>query len=137
MTPRMLEYKSAREDEDERILPLINVVFLLLIFFMIAGSLTQADPFDIAPPMSDAPELQDAPRRVIHLGADGRAALGERDLDPAAIPAALREGGAAPPRRVWVKADADTEAAALVRLMEGLRGVGVERVHLLTIQRGD
>ena len=30
--------------EDDRILPLINVVFLLLIFFMLAGKLSASDP---------------------------------------------------------------------------------------------
>lgn len=135
MKPRMLEHSPAREDEDERILPLINVVFLLLIFFMIAGSFTQTDPFEIAPPTSDAPEVIEEPRLVIHLGADGRAALGERYLDLAEVPAALQARGEAPPHRVWVKGDADVEATALIGLIEDLREVGVRRVHLLTIKR--
>ena len=41
-------------NEDERILPLINVVFLLLIFFMLAGRLSASDPFQVEPPRSSA-----------------------------------------------------------------------------------
>ena len=41
--------KRPRSTEDN-ILPLINVVFLLLIFFMLAGVLTQSPPFSLTPP---------------------------------------------------------------------------------------
>ncbi|MEM0912859.1 MAG: biopolymer transporter ExbD [Pseudomonadota bacterium] len=43
-----------RKTSDESILPLINVVFLLLIFFMIAGTLADAELFDINPPISES-----------------------------------------------------------------------------------
>ena len=51
-SPRLFTGKSRpRPGEDERILPLINVVFLLLIFFMLAGRLAVSDPFaaDVSP----------------------------------------------------------------------------------------
>ncbi|MCG8693196.1 MAG: biopolymer transporter ExbD, partial [Minwuiales bacterium] len=43
---------TSRRSDDDRILPLINVVFLLLIFFMLAGRLSAGDPFRVDPPAS-------------------------------------------------------------------------------------
>ena len=43
-------------NDEERILPLVNVVLLLLIFFMLAGRLAASDPFEIAPPRSASPK---------------------------------------------------------------------------------
>src|SRR3546814_6397158 len=47
-----LRRRSRRFDSEEAILTLINVVFLLLIFFMLAGRMTEPSPFAIAPPVS-------------------------------------------------------------------------------------
>ena len=40
----------------ENIVPMINVVFLLLVFFVMTAQIAPPDPFDIAPPEAgDAP----------------------------------------------------------------------------------
>ena len=41
-----------KEEEPDTILPLINVVFLLLIFFIMTGALTSVDFFNVDPPIS-------------------------------------------------------------------------------------
>ena len=43
---------TRKPDSEERVLPLINVVFLLLIFFMLAGRLSEAELFEVTPPES-------------------------------------------------------------------------------------
>ncbi|GAB4357553.1 MAG: hypothetical protein Kow00114_09150 [Kiloniellaceae bacterium] len=128
---------TRKAGSEERILPLINVVFLLLIFFMLAGRLTAAAPFDVAPPHSaaaGAPQKAEdgRPREaVILLAADGRLALDGTPLDAAALQAALAERLAArPDLPVHLKADGDAEAAAVVALMERLRDAGVARLQL-------
>ncbi|KAA5604085.1 biopolymer transporter ExbD [Roseospira marina] len=121
--------------DDERILPLINVVFLLLIFFMLAGTLSAMDPFEITPPRS-ASSGEDNPRDIVVLvGADGRLALdgtpvAEADFE-AALAAQLTESEGA---RVRLKADGHADATHVVALMERLRAAGVTRVLLLTIR---
>lgn len=130
-----VEYTPLRENEDERILPLINIVFLLLIFFMLAGSFSQSPPFEIDPPGSQAPEARDEPRRILHVGQDGRLALGEHELSMEQLAVALSDDNGEPPARIWIKADAGLEANRLVALLEILRSARVESVRLLTVQR--
>ena len=45
-----------RSDSDQSLIPLINIVFLLLIFFMIAGQISAFDPRDTMPPVSSSKE---------------------------------------------------------------------------------
>lgn len=130
-----VERQSLSEDEDERILPLINIVFLLLIFFMITGSLSRIEPFEIEPPVSDAPEVEENRRPVIHMAADGRLAVGEQDSSMAELERTLRAVHGGVPARVWVKADGGSDASALVALMEALGDAGVQGVRLLSVQR--
>jgi biopolymer transport protein ExbD len=124
-------------DSEAGILPLINVVFLLLIFFMLAGRLTQAAPFSVEPPVSQEAAAAErptpeAPREAaVLVAADGRLALNGRPLEPAALKAALAAQLAAHPNLpVSLKADGDAEAAAVVAVMETLRDAGVRRLQL-------
>jgi len=122
------------QDEDDRILPLINVVFLLLIFFMIVGSVSQVDPFDIEPPASDARETVGDDAVVVHVDAGGRLSVDGHVLDLAqlasGLSARLGRGG-----MVHIKADQGVEAIRVVAVLETLRGAGVQQVRLLTVQR--
>ena len=126
-----------RANDDERILPLINVVFLLLIFFMLAGTLAALDPFEIAPPRSSSEGLDETREILVLVGADGRLALDGELVTEGAFGAALTErlegfeetDGA----RVRLKADGQAEATRVVAVMEQLREVGVDRVILLTV----
>jgi biopolymer transport protein ExbD len=124
--------------DDESVLPLINVVFLLLIFFMLAGQLTSADPFDIDPPQSRSDGTGETAELTVQLGADGQLALEGETMDPAALQAAVAEqvkdGESI---RVRLKADADAEATEVVAVMERLRAAGLRRLKLLTVQAAE
>ena len=128
------------KNEDDRILPLINVVFLLLIFFMLAGRLAATDPFQIDPPVSASEGLVTVEDLLVQVGVDGRLALNGEEMGEDALGAAvaerISENGAAP-APVRLKADGTVEAARVVAIMEILRGAGVESVQLLTLPAGD
>lgn len=130
-------------DSEAGILPLINVVFLLLVFFMVAGRLTAGAPFQVTPPKSQQagpldPADRDRPREAaILLAADGRLALNGQPLEAAALKAAVQEVVAAQPDLpVSLKADADAEATEVVALMETLRDAGVRRLQLFAQAAG-
>lgn len=131
---RPFEQQTRPRNDDERVLPLINVVFLLLIFFMIAGQLSATDAFRVQPAESASegePEAQDVLVLVAH---DGRLALDGEELEAAALEAALRERVAGREDvRVRLKADGRARATEVVAVMERLRAAGVGRLHLLTV----
>lgn len=113
----------------ETILPMINVVFLLLIFFLMTAQIAPAPPFDITPPDATS-EATDAPSRTLWLNAEGR--IVHDDLTGEAALAALA-AGVGP---VLIRADADLSAAELARLMRQLTALGVTDLRLATLARG-
>ena len=134
--------RARKADPEAGILPLINVVFLLLIFFMLAGRLIQAAPFSVEPPVSaeagaaPGPGAERPRQATVLLAADGRVALNGRPLDPAALQEAVAEQLAQQPDLpVNLKADGDAEASAVVEVMEQLRDAGVRRLQLFAQAR--
>ncbi|MCA8906580.1 MAG: biopolymer transporter ExbD [Rhodospirillaceae bacterium] len=119
---------------EENILPLTNIVFLLLIFFMLAGRLSAADPFRIDLPVSASQAEASERTIVVAVAADGRLALDGAEVSGPALEAALAERlDADPAARVQLRADSRAEALALVALTERLRAAGVERLLLITV----
>ena len=125
---------TKRRNDDDSILPLINVVFLLLIFFMLAGKLSAGDPFRIDPPASVSDAQVAAEYMEILIGADGRLALDDALVDEAGLSTGVKrrlgQGGEV---RVHLKADGAAAALQVVGIMELLRDAGVEKLQLLTV----
>jgi biopolymer transport protein ExbD len=134
----MRRYRSAvRRDGEEGVIPLINIVFLLLIFFMLAGTLSATDLFEVAPPESASEEAVGEPEMVVLMAADGRLALDGQDVDEAGLRQRVAAKLAADPdMRVRLKADGATEAERVITVMEMLRAAGVTELTLLAAARG-
>ena len=127
-----------RASDDDRILPLINVVFLLLIFFMLAGQLAATDPFIIEPPKSES-EGQNSPRdMVILISADGRFALDGTEMTEDAVIDTARQRLKATGENgvsLRLKVDGGKAAADIVLLMQRLREAGFQKLKLLTVPK--
>lgn len=123
-----------RRDADENLIPLINVVFLLLVFFMLAGSFASPDQFEVVPPLSRSrAPIEDGGLEIL-LSADGRMAVGERTLDSLMLRRLIADRLVAEPDlRVQVRADERLAADVMLEVMEVLRQAGVEKLRLLTV----
>lgn len=121
-----------KPDGDDQMLPLINLVFLLLVFFMLVGALTPPEAFEINAPRARQLDPADAGSRTLILAADGRVGLGRAVFAVEDLPtraAAWRRQH--PGEGLQVKADAQLEAQRVVALLAVLHDAGVQRVSLL------
>ncbi len=124
----------------ENLLPMINVVFLLLIFFLIAAKLAPPEPFAVALPEAEGIAAPDA-GLTLHLDATGQPGFADALGDAAlvALAAARTElcasvDCAVAPPMLLLRADANAPAAALAALMPRLAAAGFGAVTLVTRQ---
>lgn len=110
----------------ETVVPMINVVFLLLVFLLLSATLVPAPPLEVSLPEAAAPGADIAPATVLHVAADG--AVASQGLRGEAALAAGPPGA-----RVEVRADAALPAATLAALLPRLAGAG--EVVLVTVPR--
>ncbi len=116
---------------EENVLPLINVVFLLLIFFMVSGSLIQEPPFQLTPPTTHHADAQDAKPEYLAIGADGRLAWTGEAIDTDQLAGRLKQRPE-PEAPLQVRADRRLDARELTQLLAELRAGGVAQIQLLT-----
>ncbi|MES1925650.1 biopolymer transporter ExbD [Salinisphaera sp. T31B1] len=124
----------ARATGDESVLPLTNVVFLLLIFFMLAGRITGPQPFEINPPRSASDAAADAGSIEVQIAAGGALALDGRPITLDALAEAVRrEIDTRPDAPLRLKADGTGEATRVVAVMQALRKAGADKLRLITV----
>ncbi len=127
-----------QEEEPDTILPLINVVFLLLIFFIMTGALHAVDYFNVNPPSSSSQIQGSLDDTVILVGSDGRIAIDNKEVDEVDLQLSILDKLAANAGAVVrIKADGRADAARVVEIMELIEAVGVGRVMLLTLEPGE
>ena len=118
----------------ENILPLVNVVFLLLIFFMLAGAFSRPDMFKIESPIAENDNAADRKIITILVNADGEMAyndlvLGMEELKNL-VSTEVEDKSLA---TLQLKADANMNAVGLIDIMEALKDTGLDSIHLLTV----
>ncbi len=116
----------------EPIIPMINVVFILLIFFLMTAQIRPADPWPVSLPNADGNDPTDTARRL-SVSAEGEMAFGELTGD--LVWAELARWSAADPGRLLVRADAAFPAADLAALLNRLSGLGIQTIDLATVRK--
>ena len=111
--------------------PLIDVVFILLVFFMLTSSFLQWRAIDLATPgaAGDGGGMKGA--MLVVVGQDGLR-LGSQSLTLAGVvervSARLSDN---PDQRVFVRADEGVPLQAAVTVLDGLRAAGTQNLSLI------
>lgn len=127
MTTRGFSFSQPRRRRHgENVVPMINVVFLLLIFFLLSAQITPPGPFEIAPANATDAARAEAEQNMLWIDAEGQLAFGmARDEDVwAALPRDLP--------KLHIRADAQTPAATVAQVLTRLTQLGIAEVTLLT-----
>ncbi|KIC41978.1 biopolymer transporter ExbD [Ruegeria sp. ANG-R] len=116
-----------RRPRSESIVPMINVVFLLLIFFLMTSNLARPEPFDVAPPSASL-ETEPEVERVLYVDKTGKTSFeGAEDAAALAAITAIADDEQA----IQVRADGEVEARVLAGLLQKLALAGLSRVELI------
>ncbi len=118
---------ARRRQRAESIVPMINVVFLLLIFFLMTAQIAPPDPFDITPPNAEGAEAEAQPD-TLYLSAG--AELAYEDATGEDVFTALARRTAQEP--LTIRADAALPATRLAMLLPRLNTLGINSFQLVT-----
>lgn len=132
---RLRRPRSRAADHDDKLVPMINVIFLLLMFFLIAGNLKPLFSAEQELPRSRSEALPGAAQPELVLAVDGALAWGDEPLALAELAARLRALPGGVPASLSLRADARTPTALLLPVFAALREAGVERIALVTLRR--
>jgi biopolymer transport protein ExbD len=116
------------------ITPLIDVVFILLVFFMLAGSIEPKDAFAVTPTASTSDKRGDVQDLVILVGEEGEIAINDRKVARDELEGEVRDILTSRPEvLIQLKPDAGAKAKDVIAIMEDIRSGGASYIVLLTV----
>ena len=118
---------------DDRLIPLINIVFLLLIFFLIAGQITQQQNARIQAPASVVEPTLRNPSWLLEVDASKALRLNGEPVALDGLSAQLQDQPAE--RGLSIKLDRSLRASDLDAVLHAVRDGGARQVTLLTAPR--
>ena len=115
------------------VISLINIMFVLILFFMIAGHLEKIPIIEVALPLADSGQTMEEGPIEVMLGRYNEILINDELQDEATVLAALKAQLAVNPERiVTIKADALLDANKLVDFMQAVRDAGGRNLSLVT-----
>ncbi len=126
------------ETVDINLSPLIDMVFLLLIFFMVTTVFVKRTALDVTPPEAATSAPAPDTAVIFSVSADGTVRFGEEEIRVASIPGIYRRqtGAGGQSRPVIVVADQQSLTGKAVEVIDACRSAGAELVSLATRNRG-
>lgn len=128
----------ARRLSDEGVVPLINVVFLLLIFFLIAGTMTPPSPLELDPVATQESPAARSPSATLFVSPDGRVAYRGEEVAAGELSGIVRaDEDRDPELPLSVMLDKGLPAAELSRILDELAAGGVTQLRLITLRQAE
>lgn len=126
-----------KKREYETVLPMINIVFLLLIFFMLAGAFTKPEIFKVTIPNAEVNTEADPKKMTVVVNEKKQYAIEQQVYSEFELLALIeKEVGNNQTLSVQLKADQHLRSGDLIDLMESLGATGLDNIRLLTVTDG-
>jgi len=133
----MIRTKSADAGVSIEMTPMIDMVFLLLIFFLVATTFQQSErEMQVALPFanSSAPISALLQELIINVDAEGRIILGGKTLSADVLRSQVGAAVAAnPEQKVTVRGDRNTAYANIIAVLDICKEAGIQEPYLDTV----
>lgn len=128
-----MDFSSPRRRPNalESSVPMINVVFLLLIFFLMSASIAPPEPFEVSVPTAEAEPLERFGPDTFYVSANGDFAYGDARNEAAVSAVANHPEDTV----LTLRVDARWPAAQLAALLPKLTALGITSTQLVTGER--
>ena len=126
------EADSDGEDSSIDLTPMLDVVFIMLIFFIVTASFVKEAGFDVnRPPQTNEPPKDEVKNILVSIAADGQLFVNRRPVDAGALTANIKRLHAENPKgAVVIQAEDDSANERLITVMDAARKAGVYNVSI-------
>ena len=139
-----MNFRSQRDrNVDINLTPLIDVVFLLLIFFMVSTTFVEEKEIELSLPMSDSSSPKKKEKTIeVSVDEKGITYVDTVPLENTSVEAitaklakALQNESGSPRPILIIKADSGTRHQSVVDIMDAAQRVGLTRISFATLNR--
>jgi len=122
---------SGDEESEVNLTPMLDVVFIMLIFFIVTASFVKESGIDISRPGAATATKKERGNILVAITSKNTIWVDRRQVDPRALRANIERLRAENPQgAVVIQADKESKNALLVEVMDAARLAGVKNVSI-------
>ena len=127
---------GAEEEENEiNLTPMLDVVFIMLIFFIVTASFIKEAGIDVDRPDAPSADSQDDAAILIAISANDEIWIDRRETEPNAVRGMIERLHAENPKgSIVIQADEESTHEVLVVVMEAAKQAGVTNVAIAALK---
>jgi biopolymer transport protein ExbD len=132
--------KKAREEEEAQIdiTPMLDVVFIMLIFFIVTASFVKESGIDVNRPDAATATVKERGNILVAITDSNQIWIDRRQVDPRSVRANIERLHAENPQgAVVIQADENSKNGLLVQVMDAARQAGVFNVSIAANEVGE
>ena len=120
-----------QDDTEVNLTPMLDVVFIMLIFFIVTASFVKEAGIDVSRPDAATAERKERGNILVAISESGQIWIDKRHVDIRAVRANIERMAAENPQgSVVIQADENSKNGILVQVMDAARLAGVEQVSI-------
>jgi biopolymer transport protein ExbD len=130
--------RRKKEENEINLTPMLDVVFIMLIFFIVTASFVKEAGIDVNRPGAATAERKERGNILVAISDSGQIWINRRQVDVRAVRANIERMHAENPQgTVIIQADENSKNGLVVKVMDAARQAGVTEVSLAaTIEEG-
>jgi biopolymer transport protein ExbD len=128
---RMKRHRSKQDESEVNLTPMLDVVFILLIFFIVTASFVKEAGIDVNRPDAATAEKKERGNILVAITENGQIWVDKRQVDPRALRANIERLHAENPQgSVVIQADEESENGVFVRVMDQAKLAGAPNIAI-------
>ena len=129
--------KKNTEIKSLNLVPLINIIFLLIIFFMLSGSIIKKEMFSITPPYFSKGNNVSTNDIIILISKEGYISIDDSIIGLKDVSGVISANNKFPSKnlKVLIKIDKQAKSKSLISVMNLLKKEGIKKVSIFTKER--
>ncbi|HEC15457.1 MAG TPA: biopolymer transporter ExbD [Sedimenticola sp.] len=125
--------ETAHEEADINLTPMLDIVFIMLIFFVVTTSFVRESGIEVDRPQAQTAKPRESSNILIAINAGGEIWIDRHSVDIRAVRAAIERLRAQNPEgAVIIQGDRSAQIGLLVKVMDQVRLAGVTNVAIAT-----
>lgn len=127
----MRRRRTQEEDSGIDLTPMLDVVFIMLIFFIVTTSFVKESGLDVNRPSASTAKKKERASILVAISQNGEIWIQKRRIDIRSVRANIeRLHAESPEGTVVIQADKASETGVLVQVMDQIRLAGVESISV-------
>lgn len=127
-----INFDSGDEEASIDMTPMLDVVFIMLIFFIVSTTFIRDEGVEINTPTAENSQRQAGEGLVVVLDAKGQIWLDKKEFSLAQLSLQLVPKLLDKTRPVLIKVDQATDTGRLIDILDAIKSLGVEKVAVAT-----